>query len=234
MKTLGLSDERIDELISWIRTWLLDDTEKKTGETNYPYRLRDDFLSPAEQNFMRVLRTATDEWAMIAPKVSLGDLFYSKTGDYSQNRVYRNKIDRKHIDFLLCDPQTLRPILGIELDDKSHQRKDRQERDRFVNGVFAAAGLPIAHVPVRRSYPLNQLHQFLQQKAGFVSSEAASEPQPATDLALEPDSPNCPKCGLQMVLRTAKCGSNKGNHFWGCSGYPRCRGIRPMLESDLS
>ena len=37
----------------------------------------------------------------------------------------------------------------------------------------------------------------------------------------------CPKCGRPMVLRTAKNGDNQGNQFWGCSGYPKCRAIRP-------
>jgi hypothetical protein len=32
----------------------------------------------------------------------------------------------------------------------------------------------------------------------------------------------CPKCENVMVLRTAKV---KGNQFWGCSNYPRCRSI---------
>lgn len=38
--------------------------------------------------------------------------------------------------------------------------------------------------------------------------------------------PTCPKCGSQMVKRTAKRGSNAGNTFWGCSQYPVCKGIR--------
>ena len=33
----------------------------------------------------------------------------------------------------------------------------------------------------------------------------------------------CPKCDARMVLRTAKKGPNPGQHFWGCSCYPRCR-----------
>jgi restriction system protein len=32
----------------------------------------------------------------------------------------------------------------------------------------------------------------------------------------------CPKCEKEMVLRTARV---KGNKFWGCSNYPRCRFI---------
>jgi len=41
--------------------------------------------------------------------------------------------------------------------------------------------------------------------------------------------PSCPKCGGSMVKRTAKKGSNAGNIFWGCSNYPHCRGIVPII-----
>ena len=40
------------------------------------------------------------------------------------------------------------------------------------------------------------------------------------------DGPVCPKCGNQMIRRTAKQGPNAGNEFWGCSTYPKCHGIR--------
>ncbi len=35
----------------------------------------------------------------------------------------------------------------------------------------------------------------------------------------------CPKCGNTMVLRKVKKGQNIGNKFWGCSGFPKCRGV---------
>jgi restriction system protein len=37
--------------------------------------------------------------------------------------------------------------------------------------------------------------------------------------------PSCPQCGASMVRRTARKGANAGNDFWGCSTYPRCRGV---------
>ncbi len=40
--------------------------------------------------------------------------------------------------------------------------------------------------------------------------------------------PTCPKCGAEMVLRTAKRGAHAGNSFWGCPNYPKCTGIRQM------
>ncbi len=35
----------------------------------------------------------------------------------------------------------------------------------------------------------------------------------------------CQKCGSPMVKRQAKKGANKGNLFWGCSQYPKCKNI---------
>ena len=39
------------------------------------------------------------------------------------------------------------------------------------------------------------------------------------------DVPVCPKCGAKMVLRVAKRGENTGKNFYGCSMYPKCKGI---------
>jgi ribosomal protein L37AE/L43A len=35
----------------------------------------------------------------------------------------------------------------------------------------------------------------------------------------------CPKCGSDMVLRQTRKGENKGQSFWGCSTYPKCRSV---------
>lgn len=40
--------------------------------------------------------------------------------------------------------------------------------------------------------------------------------------------PACPKCGSSMVKRTARKGDKTGEAFWGCSGYPGCRGTRAI------
>jgi len=38
----------------------------------------------------------------------------------------------------------------------------------------------------------------------------------------------CPMCSKGMVRRTARRGANAGSEFWGCSGYPACRGKRSI------
>jgi restriction system protein len=43
-----------------------------------------------------------------------------------------------------------------------------------------------------------------------------------------PRAPDCPLCHGPMVLRTARKGSQTGSQFWGCAGYPDCRGTLPL------
>ena len=41
----------------------------------------------------------------------------------------------------------------------------------------------------------------------------------------------CPKCGKgHMVKRVASRGANKGNIFYGCSNYPRCKNLITIDE----
>lgn len=53
---------------------------------------------------------------------------------------------------------------------------------------------------------------------------------PTITESLTQANPLCPRCGNPMVLRTAKRGDNRGNQFWGCSGYPKCREIKTLLN----
>jgi len=199
-----------------------------------PYFLRDDFLSPAEVSLFHVLEKMVQGQKLILSKVSLGDLFYVSSKDNST--TYYNKINRKHVDFLLCDPKTLNPFLGIELDDSSHKRADRVERDDFVNEVFAAAGLPLVHVPAQQTYNIQELASLFKQalaqrsvsNAGENLPENGSQEPVKANLQTSDGAPLCPKCGARMVLRTARRGANAGQQFYGCPNYPQCKTILPV------
>lgn len=212
----------------------------------FPYRLTQNFLSPAEANFYHVLRQVVGETVTICPKVSLGDLFYAQTGDRAENQRQRNRIDRKHVDFLVCDSHSMRPLLGIELDDGSHRQAARQERDEFVERVFAAAGLPLFRQPVQHSYHVGQLEAAVRPYLPLPPEMTLPE-RPVAGLAVTPvpeprhfdepgpATPACPRCGQPMVLRTVKkAGPAYGRQFWGCPDYPRCQGMRPVARSIVT
>ncbi|MCX5733901.1 MAG: four helix bundle suffix domain-containing protein [candidate division NC10 bacterium] len=42
----------------------------------------------------------------------------------------------------------------------------------------------------------------------------------------EKTAPTCPNCGRPMALRTARKGAQAGSQFWGCTGYPECKGTQ--------
>ena len=185
-------------------------------EPDLPYHLRDDFLSDAEKSFYHVASTTLGDHFVICPKVNLNDLFFVTNRRENQGAV--NRINRKHVDFLVCKPKSMQPVFAVELDDASHRRKDRQERDALVNAVFETAGLPLLRVPVQRSYHVQNLAE--QFKTVLVplqkSVESASNDR------------TCPKCGSPMQLRTAKRGRHAGRQFYGCSNYPQCKTTQPV------
>lgn len=51
-----------------------------------------------------------------------------------------------------------------------------------------------------------------------------TDTEPATNVT--GDIEICPICSFPMVLRTAKKGNNTGQKFWGCSRFPKCKGIK--------
>lgn len=92
------------------------------------YKIREILTPNEKKNFAILKPIAYDLDLHIFVKVRLADIIeHIDKEDYSAF----NKIKAKHIDFVLCD-YDLNIIACIELQDKSHEREDRKERDIFV------------------------------------------------------------------------------------------------------
>ena len=75
---------------------------------------------------------------------------------------------------------------------------------------------------LERGFKTNREHvRHLNEKN--LESTASSAKSTAPSNTSENNS--CPKCGAKMIQRTTKKGPNKGNQFWGCSTFPKCRGV---------
>lgn len=123
--------------------------------------LRPFLLTKGENAFLPALEQAIGNQLRIMMKVRLGDLVNVR-GNGSIPTTLRNKTNQKHIDFVLCTHYPVQPLLAIELDDASHDRIDRQERDGFVEECLARAGLPILHVRCQQAYDVRQLAADIQ------------------------------------------------------------------------
>lgn len=198
----------------------LQPTEEPRGDDALPYRLTQRFLSPAELSFYKVLLHALPKGIVVNVKPRLADILFVPRGSAGRWAL-QNKIQSKHVDFLLCSGQTMAPQLAIELDDKSHARVDRIERDEFVDQAFAAAGLAVIHVKARPSYVLDDIRALVNTALEMNGSASVTT-------VAKGEQPICPNCRTPMVQRTASKGPQKGNTFWGCENYPNCRMTLPI------
>ena len=135
-----------------------------------PYQKKWYLLSPAERDFYEALRQAVGNGYLIFTKVRLLDLLWLPQ-NLSNRQIYMNRVQAKHVDFVLCHPQTVAPALVIELDDASHQLPERQDRDIFLNEVLWVAGIPLLRVPVRKSFSAPVLHGQILETLGVGSRQ---------------------------------------------------------------
>jgi len=67
---------------------------------------------------------------------------------------------------------------------------------------------------------VQQQARTLAQEGGFRERVKALQLQ-----RTEPNNPPCPECGHPTQQRTAQTGKYAGKPFYGCTRYPKCRGI---------
>ena len=80
---------------------------------------------------------------------------------------------------------------------------------------------------------ISALERDFVQDGGYSEQLAAArmaerQRQQTDETGKQPKAPNCPLCGKPLALRTARKGARAGSQFWGCSGYPNCKGTLPL------
>ncbi len=120
-------------------------------------------LTPREGRFYPSLLSAVGSDYTVMSKVRLWD-FIKLENDPPERKQYINRLSCRHVDFLLCEPVTLKPLLVIELDDSSHQDQNSfaADNDRYKNELFANAGMPLLRLP-RTDYSPRQLRNKIEE-----------------------------------------------------------------------
>ena len=130
-----------------------------------PYRIKPRLLSRAETNAFRVLLLAKPPELLLLASVRLADVIQPAVArrNHSAYRTQLNRIIQKQLDFVLCDPNTTRPLLAIELQDASHNSEKRRQRDRFVSEALYAAGLPLLFIRASGTYQVAELRSTIKE-----------------------------------------------------------------------
>ena len=199
--------------------------------TGFQYQKLDVLFTPAERSFLGVLKLAVNDDAEVFGKVRVADVITPKKGlGRSLWQKSFNKISAKHFDFLLCNKDDLSPLCAIELNDSSHNNKKRQERDDFLRGACLSADLPLVQIKAKAAYNMSDIRDVVAIYMPTHMQTKKVEDLPVDNLKsddLQSDRV-CPKCHSVMAMKVAKKGSNAGNTFWACSGFPQCRYIEEV------
>lgn len=106
---------------------------------------KDYLLNIPERNFFELLQKLLPVEYVCYPQVVLSSIISVKT-DKANFYRYFNQINKKIVDFVIFKKQYLEPVLVIEYDGHTHDRKDRIQRDNKVDNILKTAGINFFYV----------------------------------------------------------------------------------------
>lgn len=128
-------------------------------EINYNkvYEKKEYLLTQTELKFYKLLKSITDKLELqLFVQVSMYQIIKNK------NLKDFNKIKSKSIDYVITE-KNCKIKLCIELDDKTHNNKQRIERDKFVNKLFNDLNIKLLRIPVEGYYNIEKLEQQIKE-----------------------------------------------------------------------
>ena len=181
----------------------------------FPYKKIDLLFTEAERSFLGVLKKALTGKVEIFGKVRVADVLGVETGlSPSDKQIAFNKISAKHFDFVLCDKKTLGILCVIELDDRSHNAKKRQERDAFLVKACEAANMPFIQFKAKQGYAVHDVRVALanilpdtlpdELPNTFTNTGPEITPEPTLEIAIEKTLEQVPEEKLSTIGQAAE------------------------------
>lgn len=153
---------------------------RKISTTEFLY-IKDHFFNPGEKNFYELLRTALKNKYEIFSKVRMLDILKIKTKGKNYF-IAKNKIAQKHIDFILCEPNTFEVLLAIELDGKMHNTTKQKEKDNAKDALLKRAGIPILRISTKHAYSVPELKRKIENSLSPALEPINKELEKVVDL----------------------------------------------------
>jgi len=127
---------------------------KKKAKEWTPFYLKQSTMNNSEQAFFINLNKQLGLEYIILSKVRIEDFVGVKRERLSKGERFgfRNRIKSRHVDFLICDLNTTRPLMVVELDGSSHNNYKRRERDNRLNEIYKEINLEYEHIKVGSSF----------------------------------------------------------------------------------
>lgn len=114
-------------------------------KTNVPYHYsrKNALMTNAERRFFELLVEMAADKFFVFPQIHLTALLEHKVENGQWWDAAFVHINGKSVDYVICDRQSLCPLVAIELDDWSHELEHRKKRDIEVERIMIEAKIPL-------------------------------------------------------------------------------------------
>ena len=125
------------------------------GKKNEPrYKLKSSLMTRTEAEYFRVICAAAPRY-IVLPQVNLASVIDKEGGGF-RTELFRNA------DFGIFD-ENYRPVALVEINDDSHFRKDREERDEKVASILKKVRLPLITFWTRDGFDEDEIKRTLSR-----------------------------------------------------------------------
>ena len=126
----------------------------------YKYQRKEFLMSRAEHESFDVLIEIVGDQYYVFPQVHLSALLDHNVVGQNWRGAFSH-INGKSVDFVVCDKAYIKPLLAIELDDKTHEREDRVERDGEVERMLNEVGMPLLRIKNHGSFDKEEIKRLI-------------------------------------------------------------------------
>lgn len=124
-------------------------TSTKLMNENEKSYIRKNFLTEKERDFFNFIQDEINHKNHLLAQVRVVDLIEPNKKYKERSREYMSlfrQVSQWHVDYIIINKTNFNVELAIELDDKTHLKENRIERDRILNKAMMQAGIKLKRV----------------------------------------------------------------------------------------
>jgi hypothetical protein len=123
-----------------------------------PYDAATALLPPAQRGLLDALQTALAPDFVVFPRVRLGDVVRVRRRTRGRRRqVALARIADVSLGFVVCSAEDFETLAVVEIEERGHRSEAERARDRLIDSVLGAAGLPVVRVTAAQTYDATAL-----------------------------------------------------------------------------
>ena len=122
-----------------------NENNSQIKKSQYKYYAKSYVMTSRENECFKILNEIFSSKWFVVPQVHLSALLDYRVKGQNWNAAFRH-INGKSVDFVLIGKESYKVICAIELDDSTHSRSDRIERDVEIERMFKEARIPLARI----------------------------------------------------------------------------------------